>query len=151
MNYGVKCLFLNILYKFWTCFYVADSFLLGKLSLTQASGSINMYEKSEQNQNDISVNASLHNKNPYCDSLFDASHDQVLKYEPQLLDIKPDLNLLLKQEMTPGLGFKSELPASTLNLSQNDQLYLDHKAILSTHPQEYQADISMTFSNKYNG
>ena len=57
----------------------------------------------------------------------------------------------MKQEITPGLGVKSELPASTLNLSQNDQLYQDHKAIVSTQHQEYTDDISMASSNEYNG
>ena len=107
-----------------------------------------LYEKSEQPQNDISVNASLDNPG---DSLFATSHDQVLKCELQQLDIKPDLYLQLKQEITPGLGVESELPASTLNLSQYDQQYQNHKTIVSTQHQEYQADISMAFSKEYNG
>ena len=107
-----------------------------------------MYEKSEQPQNDISVNSSLDN---HSDSLFAVSHDQVLKCELQQWDIKPDPYLQLKQELTPGLAVKSELPASTLNISQTDQHYQDHKAIVSTQYQEYQEDLSMTFSKEYNG
>ena len=110
-----------------------------------------MNEKSEQPRNDISVYSSLHNQCLQGDSLFAVSRDQVLKCEIQQWDIKPDPYLKLKQELTPGQAVKSELPASTLNLSQNDQLYLDHKAIVSTQPQEYQADISMAFSKEYNG
>ena len=118
--------------------------------MTQAPGSINnINEKSEQPQNSISLNTSLHNQGRHGDSLFSASQD--LKCELQQWDIKPDPYFQLKQELTPGLGVKSELPASTLNLSQKDELYLDHKAIVSTQPQEYQADISMAFSKEYNG
>ena len=106
----------------------------------------NMNEKSEQHQNDSNVNGSLYNQS---DSFL--GHDQVLKCEPQQWDIKPDPYLQLKQELTPGLAVKSELPASTLNISQTDQHYQDHKAIVSTQYQEYQEDLSMTFSKEYNG
>ena len=93
--------------------------------MTQASGSMDsMYEKSEQHQ---------------CEC------------ELQQWDIKPDPYLQLKQELTPDLSVKTELPTSTLNISENDQLYHDYKAIVSTKHQEYQEDISMAFSKEYNG
>ena len=60
-----------------------------------------MYEKSEQPQNDISVNSSLDN---HGDSLFAVSHDQVLKCELQQWDIKPDPYLQLQQYLTPDLS-----------------------------------------------
>ena len=128
-------------------FYLEETVLSGQSSLTQASGSINnLYEISEQPENYINVNTSLHNQK---DSLFVVSRDQVLKSELQQWDIKPDPYSQLKQELTPGLGVKSELPASTLNLSQNDQCCQDHKAIVSTQHQENQEDISMAFSKEY--
>ena len=110
-----------------------------------------MYEKSEEHQNFISVNASLHNQSLHGDSVFAVGHDQVLKCELQQWDIKPDPYLQLKKELTPCLGVKSEMPASTLNISENNQLYHDYKAIVSTKHQEYQEDISMAFSKEYNG
>ena len=109
-----------------------------------------MNENSEQPRNDMSVYSSLHNQCLQGDSLFAVSRDQVLKCEIQQWDIKPDPYLQLKQELTPGLAVKSELPVSTLNISQNDQHYQDHKAIVSTQYQEYQEDLSMTFSKEYN-
>ena len=117
----------------------------------------NIIEKPEHHQNDLKVNASQYNQSLQGDSFF--SHDQVLKYEeqqikcePQQWDIKPDPYLQLKQELTPGLSLKSEEPVSTLNLlSQHDQQYLHDKPIVSTQYQENQADISMAFSNEYNG
>ena len=110
-----------------------------------------IYIKSEVHQSDASVNVSLHHQTLQDDSLFAASHDPVCECELQQCDIKPDPYLQLKQELTPGLAVKSELPASTLNISQNDQHYQDHKAIVSTQYQEYQEDLSMTFSKEYNG
>ena len=117
--------------------------------MTQASDSMNnMYEKSEQHQIGIIVNASLHNQSHQGDSILDENHDQDCKCELQQLDIKPCIFLHQK----PDLNFKSELPASTLNsLSQNDQQYQDDKTIISTQHQEYQAYISMTSSKECNG
>ena len=108
-----------------------------------------LYEKSEQHQNHITVNVSLHNQK---DSNFDVSLDPIMKCEPQQWDIKPDLYLQVNQDLTHGSSLKSELPASTLNLlSQHDQQYQDDKTIVCTQHQEYQTDISMDFSNEYNG
>ena len=117
--------------------------------MIQASSSMNnMEEKSEQHENDLNVNAFQFNQNLQGDSFF--SHDQVLKYEKQQCDIKPDPYLKLEQE--PGLSLKSEEPVSTLNLlSQQDQQYQDDEIIVSSQHQEHQADISMTSSDEYNG
>ena len=119
----------------------------------QASDSMkSLYEQSEQHQNDIPENASLHNQIFKDDSLFAASCGPVFNCEPQQWDIKPDpyLHLHLKQDLTPDLSLKSELPASTLNsFLQHDQQYQDDKTIVSTEHQEYQADISMDSSKKY--
>ena len=99
----------------------------------------NLGEKYEQHQNDLSVNASLHNQSQVCNC------------ELQHLDIKPYPYLHEKPDL-PDVNFKSELPASTLNsLSQNDQQYQDDKTIISTQHQENQAYISMTSSKEYNG
>ena len=119
--------------------------------MTQASVSMNnLYIKSEQQQNDLTVNASPHNQSLQGDSLSAGSCLPVLKCEQQQWDVKPDLYLQLKQELTPGLGFKSELPTSTLNLlSRPDQQYQDDKSIISIQHQEYQADIGS--SSRYNG
>ena len=110
-----------------------------------------LYEKSEQLQNDKSVNSTLENQSLHGDSLFAESHEKVLKYEQQQWDIKPDPYLPPKQELTPSLNFKSEEPASTLNLSHHDQHHQDDKTIISTQHQENQAYISMTSSKEYNG
>ena len=111
----------------------------------------NLYEKAV-NQNDINMNCSLHNQSFQEDSLFAVSSGLGLKCEKQECDIKPDPYIQVKQELTPGLGFKSELPSSTLNLlSHHDTQYQDYKPIVSTQHQEYQADISMASSKKHNG
>ena len=85
----------------------------------------NLDEKSEQLQNDLALNASLHN----ClqtDSLFVTNQDHVIKYEQQHWEIKPDPYLQLKQEQKP------ELSTSTLNqLSQQDQQYQEDKSHIS--------------------
>ena len=111
----------------------------------------NLQEKSEQVQTDLTVNTSLHNQCHQGDSVFDVSNDQVFKCEPQQWDIKPNLYLEPKQELTSGLGFKSELPAWTLNHSRHNQRYQEDKIDVSTHKQEYQADISMASSKENNG
>ena len=111
----------------------------------------NLLEKTEQHQTDLTVNTSLHDQCHQGDSIFGISHNQVFKCEPQQWDIKPNLYLELKQELTPGLGFKSELPACTLNLSQRDQQFQDDKTDVSTQQQEYQADASMASSKENNG
>ena len=59
--------------------------------MKQASDSMNnLYEKSEQQQNDFAVNTSSHNQTVESDSIIDVSHDQTLKYQQQQWDIKPD-------------------------------------------------------------
>ena len=108
----------------------------------------NLYEKSEQHQNDITVNSSLHNQK---DSILDVSRDPIVKCEPQQWNIKSDLYLQVKQDLTPGSSLKSELPASNLNLLSHDQHYQDDTTIVSTQHQEYQSDIVMASSRKYNG
>ena len=108
----------------------------------------NMYEKSEQHQNDITVNSSLHNQK---DSIFDVSRDPIVKCEPQQWNIKSDLYLQVKQDLTPCTCLKSELPVSTLNLHSHDQQYQDDTTIVSTQHQEYQSDIVMASPKKYNG
>ena len=85
----------------------------------------NLCGKSEQHQNDLSENASLHNQSLNGDSLFAVSHDQVFKCEPHQWDVKPDLYLQVKQDLTQ--DFKSELH------------------------QEYQEDIVMASSKEDNG
>ena len=110
----------------------------------------NLYEKSQQHQNDLNVNGSLHNQSPQGDSITDVSHNPVLKCENW--DIKPGPYLHLKQDLTPDLGFKSELPASTLNLlSGYDPQYQDDNTIVTTEYQEYKADVSMASSKEHNG
>ena len=110
----------------------------------------NLYKQSEQHQKDLNVNASLHNQHHQGDTIIPVSQNPVLKYENW--DIKPGPYLQLKQELTPDLGFKSELPASTLNLlSHHDHQYQDEKTIVTTQHQEYQADISMASSKEDNG
>ena len=109
----------------------------------------NLYIKSEQQQNDLTVNASPHNQSLQGDSLSAVSRLPVLKCEQQQWDVKPDLYLQLKQDLTPGLSFKSELPASTSNLFS--QQYQDDKTIVSTQHQDDQAHTSMDFFKKYNG
>ena len=94
------------------------------------------------------MNASLDNQSLKRDSLFAEIPEQVCNCEHH----QSDTYLQLKQDPTQGLGFKSELPASTLNLfSQHDQQYQDDRINVSTQHQEYQADISMASSKKYNG
>ena len=117
--------------------------------MTQASDSMNnMYEKSEQHQNNLTVNASLHNQKY---SIFDVSRDPIVKCEPQQWNIKSDLYLQVKQDLTPCTCLKSELSVSTLNLLSHDQHYPDDTTIVSTQHQEYQSDIVMTSPKKYNG
>ena len=79
----------------------------------------NLYEKSEQHQNDLTIN-SLHNQS--------LQGDPILKYEHSQWDIKPDPYLLLQQDLSPYLS--SEQPASTLNpLSHLDQQYQGNVSI----------------------
>ena len=110
-----------------------------------------LYEKAEHFQNDKTVNASLNNQRLQGDSFFDVSHDQDLKCELQQWDIKQDIYLQVKQEVTPDLDVQSELPASTQNISQNDYHCQDQKAIDSTQHPENEEEISMTFSKDNNG
>ena len=113
-----------------------------------------LYEKSKQPQKDINVNTTrpIDDQCLHDDSLFAESHDQVMNCELQRWDIKPDICLPLKQELTPGLSLKSELSASTLHLvSQHDQQYQDNKTIVSRQHQEYKADLYMAFPKEYNG
>ena len=92
----------------------------------------NLYEKSEQHQNDFTMNNSLHDQILQGDSLLAVSQDPVMESEYQQWDIKPDPDLQLKQEPTP--DWSSEQPVSTLNP-------------LSQHDQQYQGNISIAFSN----
>ena len=109
-----------------------------------------LYVKHEQSQNDISLNTTLDHQSLDGDSLFAESHHKVMKCELQQWDIKPDLCLPLKQDLTPGLSLKSELPTSTLNLlSQHDQHEEDDKTLVSTQHQKYPADVVMAFSKEY--
>merc|ERR1719239_1891094 len=93
------------------------------------------------------MNASLHNQK---DSIFDVSPGPTMRHEPQQWNIKSDLYLQVKQDLTPGSSLKSELPVSTLNLHSHDQQYQDDKIIVSTQHQEYQSDIVMASPMKYN-
>ena len=112
----------------------------------------NLLEKTEQHQTDLTVNTSLHEQCHQGDSIFDISHNQVFKCEPQQWDIKPNLYLEPKQELKPGLVFKSELPAWTLNHSRHNQKYQeDYKTDVFTQQQDYQPDTSMASSNENNG
>ena len=109
----------------------------------------NLGVKYEQYQNNLSVNASLHNQSHQSDS--SENHDQVYNCGLHQLDIKPYPYLHQKPDL-PDLNFKSELPASTLNsLSQNDQQYQDDKTVVYTQHQEYQSDISMASSKSWDG
>ena len=111
----------------------------------------NLQEKSEQHQTDSTVNSSLHNQCHQGDAIFGVSHDQVFKCEPQQWDLKPNLYLELKQELTPGLGLKNELPAWTSNHLRHNQQYQDDKTDVSIQQQEYQTDASMASSKQSNG
>ena len=102
-------------------------------------------------QSDTSVNDSLHKQSLHSESLLAVSPDQDLKYEQQQWDVKPDPYFPLKQELTPGLSLKSELPASSSSLSQPGQQYQDDQTISSTQHKEYPADISMASSKEDNG
>ena len=89
----------------------------------------NLYENSEQHQNDLTVINSLYNQS--------LQGDPVLNYEHQQWDIKPDPSYLqLQQDLKPDLS--SEQPASTLNP-------------LTQHDQQYQGNISIVFSKEYKG
>ena len=85
----------------------------------------NLYEKSEQHQNDLTIN-SLHNQS--------LQGDPVLKYEHPQWDVKPDPYLQLQQDLAPDLS--SEQPVSTLNP-------------FTQHDQPYQGNISIVFSKEY--
>ena len=87
----------------------------------------NLHEKSEQHDNDITVNTFLLDQH----DLPVVSCDPILKCETQQWNIKSEPYLHPKH-LTPGLSLKSEQSASTLNLSQHDQQYHDDKAIVST-------------------
>ena len=88
----------------------------------------NLYEKSEQHQNDLTKINCLHNQS--------LQGDPVLKCEHQQWDIKPDPYLLLKQDIAPDL--RSEQPASNFNP-------------LSHHDQQHQGNILIASSNEYTG
>ena len=105
-------------------------------------------EKYQQHQNDLSVNASLHNQSHQCGSTCDENNCEC---ELQELDIKPYPYLHQKSDL-PDVHFESEQPASTSNsLSQHDQQYQDDKTVVYTQHQEYQSDISMTSSKACDG
>ena len=101
------------------------------MTLIQASGSMSdMYAKSEQHQNDFTVNMSCYNHTVQSDSHIGASHDQLLKCEQW--DIKPDPYLQLEQDLKPDLNLKSELSTLIINpLSQQDQQYHEDISIIS--------------------
>ena len=79
----------------------------------------NLYENSEQHQNDLTVINSLYNQS--------LQGDPVLKCEHPQWDIKPDPYLELQQDLAPDLS--SEQPASSLTLNP-----------LSHHDQQYQGN-----------
>ena len=88
----------------------------------------NLDKKSEQHQNDVVVNASLHNQSLQADLLSATSPDQILKCEPQQWDIEPDPYSQLNKDLTPNWSLKSDLSTSTLiRHSQEDLSMISEK------------------------
>ena len=79
----------------------------------------NLYESSELDQNNVSINASLHNQILQGDSHIAVSQDPVLECVLQQWNIKPEVYLPLNPDLKPDLSFKYDVPTATV-----DPLYI---------------------------